>query len=102
MSVLVIGGGITGLTLALALHRAGIPCRVYEAASTIRRLGVGINLQPHGVRALSGLGLEDALAKVAVATSEMGFLQSLRATHLYRAARPGGRLRLAAILGASR
>ena len=73
MSVHVIGGGITGLTLALALHRAGIPCRVYEAASTIRRLGVGINLQPHGVRALSGLGLEDALAKVAVATSEMGF-----------------------------
>ncbi len=73
MNVLIIGGGITGLTLALALHRAGISCRVFEAAPEIRSLGVGINLQPHGVRTLSDLGLEDALAKVAVATSEMGF-----------------------------
>ena len=73
MNVLIIGGGITGLTLALALHRAGIPCRVFEAAPEIRSLGVGINLLPHGVRTLSDLGLEDALAKVAVATSEMGF-----------------------------
>jgi len=42
--VLIIGGGIGGLTLALSLHQAGIPCRVFEAAPDIRPLGVGLNL----------------------------------------------------------
>ncbi len=71
--VVIIGAGITGLTLALSLHQVGIRCRVYEAAAEIRKLGVGINLQPHGVRELTELGLGEALEQVAVATSEMGF-----------------------------
>ena len=33
--VLIVGGGIGGLTLALMLHREGIPCRVLEAAPEI-------------------------------------------------------------------
>ncbi|MGQ0511191.1 MAG: flavin-dependent oxidoreductase [Betaproteobacteria bacterium] len=71
--VLVIGGGIGGLTLALSLHQAGIPCRVFEAAPEVKPLGVGINLLPHGTRELTELGLQPALAKVAVATSELAF-----------------------------
>jgi len=71
--VIIIGAGITGLTLALSLHQVGIGCRVFEAAPEIRKLGVGINLQPHGVRELTELGLGEALERVAVATSEMGF-----------------------------
>ncbi len=73
MNVIIIGGGISGLTLALSLHQLGISCRVYEAAPEIRKLGVGINLLPHAVRELTELGLDDALAKVAVATREMAF-----------------------------
>jgi 2-polyprenyl-6-methoxyphenol hydroxylase-like FAD-dependent oxidoreductase len=71
--VLIIGGGIGGLTLALSLHQAGLACRVFEAAPGIRPLGVGINLLPHGMRELTELGLQDRLARVAVATQELRF-----------------------------
>jgi 2-polyprenyl-6-methoxyphenol hydroxylase-like FAD-dependent oxidoreductase len=70
MQVLIIGGGIGGLTTALALHAAGIACTVFEASATVRPLGVGINLQPHAVRELTELGLGDALAATGVATRE--------------------------------
>ena len=43
MKILVIGGGIGGLTLALALQRVGIGVKVFEAAAEIKPLGVGIN-----------------------------------------------------------
>jgi len=73
MHVIVVGGGITGLTLALSLHAVGVSCRVYEAAREILKLGVGINLLPHAVRELTELQLQSALARVAVATREMAF-----------------------------
>ena len=68
--ILIVGGGIGGLTLALSLHQAGIACRVYEAAPEIKALGVGINLLPHAMREYTELGLQDALAAVAVETRE--------------------------------
>jgi len=73
MEVLIIGGGIGGLTLALELHAKGIPCRVYESAPEIKAVGVGINLLPHAMAVLSELGLEPAIAKVAVETAEAAF-----------------------------
>jgi len=73
MDVLIIGGGIGGLTLALSLHQAGIACRVFEAAPQIRPLGVGVNLLPHGMRELTELGLQEPLARVAVETRELCF-----------------------------
>ena len=73
MEVLIVGGGIGGLTAALALHRAGIGARVFEAAAEMRPLGLGINLLPHAMRELFALGLSDALAGVAVETREAVF-----------------------------
>ncbi len=70
---IVIGGGIAGLTLALSLHDLGIACRIFESAPAFKRLGVGLNLLPHGVRELSQLGLQPALARHAVETREMSF-----------------------------
>ena len=71
--VLIIGGGVTGLTLALSLHEARIPCRVYEAATELKWHGVGINLLPHAVRELTELGLAGRLERRAVLTREMCF-----------------------------
>jgi len=71
--VIIIGAGIGGLTLALTLHRAGIPCRVYELAAEVKGLGLGINILPHATKELAALGLLNALEKVAVTTREAVF-----------------------------
>jgi 2-polyprenyl-6-methoxyphenol hydroxylase-like FAD-dependent oxidoreductase len=71
--VIIIGAGIGGLALGLTLHKAGIPCRVYESVPEVRAIGVGINLLPHATRELAALGLEAALAKVAIATRDATF-----------------------------
>ena len=56
--VIIAGGGIAGLTLGLTLHQIGVPFVVLEAASEMRPLGVGINIQPNAVRELFDLGLD--------------------------------------------
>jgi 5-methylphenazine-1-carboxylate 1-monooxygenase len=71
--ILIVGGGIGGLTLGLALHAAGIPCRIFETAPEIRAVGVGINLLPHATKELAALGLEADLARVAITTKDSTF-----------------------------
>jgi 5-methylphenazine-1-carboxylate 1-monooxygenase len=71
--VLIVGGGIGGLTLALELHAKGVPCRIYESAPEIKAVGVGVNILPHACAILTDLGLQPALAKVAVETAEAAF-----------------------------
>jgi 2-polyprenyl-6-methoxyphenol hydroxylase-like FAD-dependent oxidoreductase len=71
--IIIVGGGIGGLTLGLALHEANIPCRIFESAPEIKAVGVGINLLPHATRELAALGLEEALAKVAIETADATF-----------------------------
>jgi len=71
--IVIVGAGIGGLTLGLALQAAGIPCRIFESAAEIRAIGVGINLLPHATRELAALGLEPALAEVAIETTDATF-----------------------------
>lgn len=71
MQIAIVGGGIGGMALALALHDAGLGnVMVYESAPSINTLGVGINVMPHAVRELAELGLLDDLAAVGIPTAE--------------------------------
>jgi 2-polyprenyl-6-methoxyphenol hydroxylase-like FAD-dependent oxidoreductase len=71
MRVVVAGAGIGGLAAALSLHAAGIDATVIDSATSLRPLGVGINLMPHAVRELTELGLGDELEATGIPTAEM-------------------------------
>ncbi|MDP0927691.1 flavin-dependent oxidoreductase [Paracoccus onubensis] len=71
MKILIAGGGIGGLTLALMLHERGIDARIFEQSREIRELGVGINTLPHAIAELERLGLLPALDAVAVRTRRL-------------------------------
>lgn len=69
--ILIAGGGIAGLSLALTLHQVGVRCTVYESVPELRPLGVGINLQPNAVRELFDMGFTaDELDRVGVPARE--------------------------------
>ena len=102
MTVLIAGGGIGGLTLALSLHQIGVPVRVFESVPQLRPLGVGINVLPHAVRELIELGLLDQLERIRRAHQGARLFLQARPADLERAARARGRLQMAAILDPSR
>jgi 2-polyprenyl-6-methoxyphenol hydroxylase-like FAD-dependent oxidoreductase len=75
--IIVAGGGIGGLTLALMLHQRGIECQVYEAAAELKPLGVGINALPHSIRELAALGLLPHLDEIAIRTRQLTYSNHL-------------------------
>src|SRR5689334_386025 len=69
--VLIAGGGIGGLSVALTLHQIGVPCLVLESVRELKPLGVGINLQPNAVRELYELGIgSEQLDAIGLQTKE--------------------------------
>ncbi len=69
--VMIAGGGIGGLSVALTLHQIGVPCVVFESVRDLKPLGVGINLQPNAVRELYDMGIgAEALDRVGVPARE--------------------------------
>jgi 2-polyprenyl-6-methoxyphenol hydroxylase-like FAD-dependent oxidoreductase len=74
IKVIIAGAGIGGLTLALMLHRRGISCAIYEQASEVREVGVGINTLPHAIKELADLGLLPALDAVGIRTHELLYM----------------------------
>src|SRR4030095_16572911 len=61
LQVAVIGGGIGGLSAALAMLKAGCDVQVYEQASKFGEIGAGIQIGPNASRLLRRLGLQAAL-----------------------------------------
>lgn len=72
MRVIVIGGGIGGLTAAIALHKVGIDAQVYEQASVLREVGAGISLVANALRALDTLGLAGVIRSQSVTGVQAG------------------------------
>ena len=67
MRIAVVGGGIGGLAAALSLAAAGFAeVDVFERSEALGEVGAGIQISPNGSRVLHRLGLEEALAAVAV------------------------------------
>ena len=66
LKILIAGGGIGGITAALALRRRGIEAILFEQADAFRQVGAGIQVSANAVRVLRGLDLADALGRVAV------------------------------------
>jgi salicylate hydroxylase len=64
--IAIIGGGIGGLTAALAFARRGANVTVYEQAPALTEVGAGLQITPNGARALNALGIERALAATGV------------------------------------
>ncbi len=77
MRVLIVGGGIAGLTTALALQRHGINVLVFERARQFREVGSGLILAGNAVKALDRLGLDDLLHSIAAPLCH-GHLRSWR------------------------
>ena len=64
--VAIVGGGIGGLTAALALLRHGIDVTVYEQATELKELGAGVQISPNGTKVLYSLGLGPEIENVGV------------------------------------
>lgn len=63
--VLIAGGGIAGLTAALAGIKAGLDVRVFERAPELSEVGAGIQIGPNAARVIKEIGAGEAMRKVA-------------------------------------
>jgi len=64
MKAIVIGGGIGGMSSAIALEKAGIDVEVYEAVQEMKPVGAAISIWPNGVKCLNALGMKAALREL--------------------------------------
>jgi 2-polyprenyl-6-methoxyphenol hydroxylase-like FAD-dependent oxidoreductase len=74
--IAIIGGGIGGLTAAVALARKGLAAEVYEQAPVLEEAGAGVGLWPNAMTALELLGLSGKVARLAVTVTRQGLRRS--------------------------
>src|SRR5258706_11270620 len=60
-SAVIIGGGVGGLSAAIALEGLGITCEIHERAAAIGVGGTGLTLWPNALRALDKLGIRERM-----------------------------------------
>jgi 2-polyprenyl-6-methoxyphenol hydroxylase-like FAD-dependent oxidoreductase len=71
--ILIVGGGIAGLTLGTALHRHGFGAELIERSTSWEAIGAGIAVQPNSIRVLSALGLAPLVEQAGTVLRRFGF-----------------------------
>lgn len=79
---MIVGGGIGGLSAALACAQAGLSVHLLERNPVFEELGAGVQLGPNVVRILQGWGLTDALKNVAAFPARLEVRSALNASLL--------------------
>jgi 2-polyprenyl-6-methoxyphenol hydroxylase-like FAD-dependent oxidoreductase len=74
--IAIIGGGIGGLTAAVALARKGLAAEIYEQAPVLEEVGAGIGLWPNAMTALESIGLSGKVEQLAVTVTRQGLRRS--------------------------
>jgi salicylate hydroxylase len=82
--VLIVGGGIGGLTAALALARHGIASQLIEQAAEFKEIGAGIQLGPNVFRMFERLGLIDPVSALAVFPENLIMFDSITGEEVTR------------------
>src|SRR5687768_16593411 len=63
MNIAITGGGIAGLTTAIALKKIGLNARIFEAAPELKPVGAGLALAANAIQGFQRLGIEEAILK---------------------------------------
>jgi salicylate hydroxylase len=84
--VLIVGGGVGGLSAALALARQGIASQVIEQAAAFKEIGAGIQLGPNVFRMFERLGLIEPIGALAVFPENLVMLDSITGEEVTRIA----------------
>jgi salicylate hydroxylase len=71
LRIAVIGAGIGGLTLAIALRQRGLEAKVFEQASELNEIGAAVALSANSTRELRRLGVLDAITAVSTEPTEL-------------------------------
>jgi 2-polyprenyl-6-methoxyphenol hydroxylase-like FAD-dependent oxidoreductase len=74
--IAIVGGGIGGLTVALALREFGFEAEVYEQAPELLDVGAAIAVWPNAMRVLERLGLAETIRAHAGEMNEIRWLNS--------------------------
>lgn len=69
--IAIVGGGIGGLTLALALRQRGVEADVFEQAPELTEIGAAVALSANATRELRRLGVLDAITAASTEPSEL-------------------------------
>lgn len=77
MNIIIAGGGIGGLSAALALRRYGHTVQVYERVSEIRPVGAAISIWPNGVKCLNELGLAEQTRAIGGRMQSMAYIDGM-------------------------
>lgn len=85
LPIIVVGGGIGGTAVALALSRAGHRVEVLEQAEVLGEIGAGIQMPPNAFKAFRALGVLEAVERIAAYPERLVLGDMLTGKPVYQA-----------------